>query len=1035
MSVNMGQAVGYLDLDTSKFKAGLKSALDDLKTFQSQSATSKDKLAAFSSAATSAGHSLTKGLTVPLAGIGAASLAVTAKFDAGMSKVQAISGATSGEMEKLRAKAKEMGAQTKFSATESAEAFNYMAMAGWKTNDMLDGIEGIMNLAAASGEDLATTSDIVTDALTAFGLSAKDSTHFADVLAAASSNANTNVSMMGETFKYVAPVAGSLGFSVEDCSVAIGLMANSGIKGSQAGTALRNIFTRMVKPTKDSAKVMKDLGISVTDSSGQMKDFDTIMGDLRKGFAGLSEAEKAQAASALAGQYGMSGLLAIVNSSDKDFNKLKDAIYNADGASEQMAETMMDNLPGALTLAKSALEGLGIRIGEVITPAVTKVVKVFTSFISWLSQASDGTVRFAVALGTVLASIGPVLLITGTLTRNVLTLIEAYDKLNKLLAGRTIGNLIKSAAAHVKNSVSAAVDAVANSRFITALKTGPIGAMVSRVLALAAAHKVAAGAALGLVGAAIGLAIYMKKTGTSMEEMKTKVVDMFNNIVQQIPQIMSAVSEVASTLIQQVPSMISSLMSSLGNLAGPILHAVSGIVKQLPSMLSSMFSQIGSLAISGFSTLKDMLPKLADWWAKDMPQLIAVGSDMVVNIIDGFAESLPALIQVGSDIVVQMIDQFFAQVPRLIDVGTQIVMSLIQGLIAALPQFVSSISSFLSTNVGPILSQVLSLVQLVAGTIIRNLPVLLKALTTILLALTKAIADNAPQILAAVLKLFIAFATGILQALPQILVAVGKIAFAILQAIIAIAGSMVSAGIQIIQALWRGISSWAGTLASKVRGVGNKAKRAVIRGLGNLVSTGASWVRGLWNGIKSWFNKLISNAKSTAKKVPKAIKSGLGSLFSVGSNFIQGLWNGMKGKLNRAISWAKSQVSKLPKAVKKVLGIGSPSWIMHEYGEWFMQGLQNGMEAGFKPVMRTVTRQMEDILSVYNPLTDYDFGIGSSIDQKMLEALDNIGTSVGGESAIGSNIITQNISIDGAENPTEIAEQLARQLKISMRTV
>ena len=362
MSVNMGQAVGYLDLDTTKFKSGFKSALADLKTFQSQTATSKDKLAAFSSAATSTGRSLTKGLTVPIAGIGAAAVAVTAKFDAGMSKVGAISGATGKELDQLRDKAKEMGAKTKFSATESAEAFSYMAMAGWKTGDMLDGIEGVMNLAAASGEDLATTSDIVTDALTAFGLSAKDSTHFADVLAAASSNANTTVSMMGETFKYVAPVAGALGFSVEDVSTGIGLMANAGIKGSQAGTALRNIFTRLVKPTGESAKVMEDLGISVTDSQGKMKDFGTIISDLRKGFDGLSEAEKAQAASALAGQYGMSGLLAIVNTSEKDFNKLTNAIatcsdevdgYN--GAAELMAGKMMNNLPGAITMFTSAL--------------------------------------------------------------------------------------------------------------------------------------------------------------------------------------------------------------------------------------------------------------------------------------------------------------------------------------------------------------------------------------------------------------------------------------------------------------------------------------------------------------------------------------------------------------------------------------------------------------------------------------------------------------------------------------------------------
>ena len=452
MSVNMGQAVGYLDLDTSKFKSGLKSALSDLKTFKSQTATAQDKMAAFSSAATSTGRSLTKGLTVPLAGIGVAAVAVTAKFDAGMSKVQAISGATAQDMEKLRAKAKEMGAQTKFSATQSAEAFNYMAMAGWKTEDMLDGIEGIMNLAAASGEDLATTSDIVTDALTAFGLKAEDSAHFADVLAAASSNANTNVSMMGETFKYVAPVAGALGFSVEDVSTAIGLMANSGIKGSQAGTALRNLFTRMAKPTKDSAAAMEQLGVSLTDSEGNMKDFNTIMLELRDGFSGLSKAEKAQAASALAGQYGMSGLLAIVNSSDKDFNKLKDSIYGADGAAQEMADTMMDNLPGAITLMKSALEGLGIRIGEVITPAVTKIVRVFTSFISWLSQASDGTVRFAVAMGAVLAAIGPVLLITGTLAGMVVNLMNVYGALSEVLAGKTVLGFIKAAAAKAKDA-------------------------------------------------------------------------------------------------------------------------------------------------------------------------------------------------------------------------------------------------------------------------------------------------------------------------------------------------------------------------------------------------------------------------------------------------------------------------------------------------------------------------------------------------------------------------------------------------------
>lgn len=1008
MSVNMGQAVGYLDLDTSKFKTGLKSALADLKTFQSQTATNKDKLSALSSAATSTGKSLTKGLTVPIAGMGAAAVAVTAKFDAGMSKVQAISGATSKEMEQLRAKAKEMGAQTKFSATESAEAFNYMAMAGWKTNDMLDGIEGIMNLAAASGEDLATTSDIVTDALTAFGLSAKDSTHFADVLAAASSNANTNVSMMGETFKYVAPVAGALGFSVEDVSTAIGLMANSGIKGSQAGTALRNIFTRMVEPTAESARVMKQLGISVTDSSGQMKDFDTIMGDLRKGFAGLSEAEKAQAASALAGQEGMSGLLAIVNSSDKDFNKLKDSIYNADGASQQMAETMMDNLPGAVTLAKSALEGLGIRIGEVITPAVTKVVRVFTSFISWLSQASDGAVRFAVGMGVILASIGPVLMITGTLTRQVLTLIEAYNMLSKVMAGKTVTGFIKSAAAKAKDMAMTIADTAANLRYQDSLRggTGVISGTISKVLALAAAHKVAAGAALGIVGAVVGLIIYMKKTGTSVDELKDKIINMFNNLVEQVPDIMSTVSQVAA-----------------------------GIVKQIPTIISGALTSLGTIVRTGLSNLKTALPEIANWWANDMPQLITVGSEMIVNIINGFAETLPELINTGSDMMVQMIDAFFAQSPKFIDAGMKIVLALVQGVISAMPQLVSAMSKILTNNVGPILSQIVKVMVVIANSIITNLPVILQALVTIITALVKAIADNAPMIIAAALKLMIALATGILQSLPQIVVAAAKIAAALIQAILAIVGAMISAGIKILQALWRGIQSWASTLTSKVKGVGKRILRAIISGIGNLISIGRSWIMGLWNGIKSWFGRVTSGARSFAKSLPGVVKGALGSLFSAGANFIQGLWNGIASKIGSVISGLRNKLSEAAGLARKIFKLGSPSRLMFQYGVWFMEGLENGIDRAYKPLIKGLKNHMEEIVSVYNPLTDYDFGVGESMDNKILQALGDISAGSGESDGAVGNVITQNITVDGAENPEDFAERLARQLKISMRTV
>lgn len=262
-----------------------------------------------------------------------------------------------------------------------------MAMAGWKTEDMLNGIEGIMNLAAASGEDLATTSDIVTDALTAMGLQASDSGHFADVLAAASSNSNTNVGMMGETFKYVAPVAGALGYNIEDLSQAIGLMANSGIKSTQAGTALRSILTRLAKPPKEAAAAMEKYDISMKNSDGSMKSLMEVMENMRDSLRGLPKDEKAAAAAALGGQEAMSGLLSIVNASDTDFKKLASSIKNADGASEKMANTMNDNLKGSITIAGSALEGFGINVYEKMEKPLKSAVDAGTEDINRLSEA------------------------------------------------------------------------------------------------------------------------------------------------------------------------------------------------------------------------------------------------------------------------------------------------------------------------------------------------------------------------------------------------------------------------------------------------------------------------------------------------------------------------------------------------------------------------------------------------------------------------------------------------------------------------
>ena len=376
-----------------KIGADISGAQDGIKKVGDEATSLNSKLA---NAAKGFGKFAVKAIgwaSTAVSAIGGYVTKVGADFESAMSEVSAISGATGAELDALTQKAKEMGASTKFSASESAEAFKYMAMAGWETSDMLDGISGVMNLAAASGEDLAEVSDIVTDAITAFGLQASDSAHFADVLAAASNSANTNVAMLGGSFKYVAPVAGALGYSIEDVSVALGMMANSGIKAEMAGRSLRSMLSRLASPTQDVEEAFEQLGLSaseaLTNADGSMKPLSETIEILRDSMSGLDEATKASVASGIAGTEAMSGLLAIVNSSDADFEKLTESIANADGTAQRMAETMEDNLKGAITIMKSAVEGFGISLYETFSVKAKDGVKTLTDYISRLQKAFE----------------------------------------------------------------------------------------------------------------------------------------------------------------------------------------------------------------------------------------------------------------------------------------------------------------------------------------------------------------------------------------------------------------------------------------------------------------------------------------------------------------------------------------------------------------------------------------------------------------------------------------------------------------------
>lgn len=452
-------------------------------------------------------------------------------FEAGMSQVQAVSGASASEMEQLTAKAKQMGATTKFSATESAEAFNYMAMAGWKTGDMLNGIEGIMNLAAAANADLGEASDIVTDALTAMGYAAKDAGRLADVMAAASSNANTNVSMMGYTFKYAAPIAGSLGYSMEDLAIATGLMANAGIKGEQAGTTLRAGLTNLVSPAKAASDAMEKYSISIKNNDGTVKPLIETMQILRDKLGQLPEAEQAAAASAIFGKEAMSGWLSVINASDDDFSKLTDAIYNSEGAAEEMANTMQDNLQGDLTMMKSALEGVGIAAYDGFsTPmrnAVQSVTETMGSYdvaklvngISYeIGQLTAGiATQIPGALNTIVGFLQAIVNNIGPITEGIKAFVITWGIIKGLQIAMSIGGVVSQIATLVSGLIAGTIT---------------IGGVTTALGGMSAALGLATGGISLIVGGLAFLATKLFDGKSKTDEFSDSFIKSANSLTQ-----------------------------------------------------------------------------------------------------------------------------------------------------------------------------------------------------------------------------------------------------------------------------------------------------------------------------------------------------------------------------------------------------------------------------------------------------------------------------------------------------------------------
>lgn len=420
----------------------------DIKNFTKAMSKTKSKTRSMGDSLIQTGAMLTKKVTLPLLGIATASTKVGSEFQKNMNNVAVTTGATGEEFAKLERAALEMGRNSVFGARKVTDAMFYMGLAGWETGQIIEGLPAVLNLAESASMDLGSATDILTNTVTAFGLSASDASHVADVLAVTNKNANATVEQLGQSFKYVGPIAGSLGYSVDDVAVALGLMANAGIQGSQAGTALRSALLSLSDPTEETKKQMDKLGISMFDSEGNAKPLNDILIDLRASLADADDQTRTLALTNLFGATAVTGMTAVVTASEKEFKKLAGSIAGAEGQSEYLAKSMRNNLIAQTRLLGSQMEHLGIRIFQVLEPALAGLVRGVTNVFTWFGNLNDSTLRFIVTTGALVGAIGPVMTILGKVT-NALTNKETVLGRASLKLGAYIN---KKASATIANS-------------------------------------------------------------------------------------------------------------------------------------------------------------------------------------------------------------------------------------------------------------------------------------------------------------------------------------------------------------------------------------------------------------------------------------------------------------------------------------------------------------------------------------------------------------------------------------------------------
>ena len=863
-------------------------------------------------------------VTAGITALGTAAVKTGADFDSAMSKVAAVSGATGDDLEALRAKAREMGSQTKFSASEAAEAMNYMAMAGWKTEDMLSGIEGIMNLAAASGEDLATTSDIVTDALTAFGLTAADSAHFADVLAAASSNANTNVSMMGETFKYAAPVAGSLGFSVEDTAEAIGLMANAGIKSTQAGTSLRSIMTALAGEVKFCGESIGEVEIQTTNADGSMRELSDILADCRVAFAGLSESEQASAAQALVGKNAMSGFLALMNAVPADIDKLSGAISNCDGTSLSMAETMQDNLAGQLTILKSQLEELAISFSDILMPAIRSIVSHIQGLVDKLNQLDPQTKETIVKIALVAAALGPMLIVLG-----------------KTISG--IGSVLS-----LVSKAPAAIGAVKGG--ITAV-TGALGVSMGTILAVVAAIAVLVAAFMHLwktnenfKNNILGIWEQIKSTFSGLTQGITDRINAlgfnFESFTDMLKAAWDALCNLLAPVFEGVFQNIANIFSEISGIILGLLDVFIGLFtgnwNQLWNGVKGIFTSIWNFIVSTFTNILNTLKGIADvvlgWFGTSWNEVWTSIRDFFVNIWTSISTFFTGIITGIRDFFVNIWTGIYT--------------------------FFSNIFNAIYTVVSTVFQTIYNTIMTVWNGIYEAIKPLLDAFKYLFETIFQAIhiiisnvMDWISEKISAIWNAIVSFLTPILEGIKTTFETIWN---GIKTAIDTVLGAIQS----VITSVWNAIYGFLSPILNSIKSVVSSVWDSISSKISSIMNTIKSTISNIWDSIKSAVSTKVSGVKTAIQDGFQAavdwIKGLASDAWNWGADIISGIIDGIKSM----ISNLADTVTGVADTIRDFLHFSVPDkGPLTDYESWmpdFMKGLAEGINESKKYVEKAV---------------------------------------------------------------------------------